>query len=385
MPYLYLSGGKLHLANPGGSPREIRSDYALQVQARHEQSQRRHAWKQESGAGGSTGYAVWNQGRGLGGEARVRIVSACPARPSGHFYYLLETDVVGGLFRHDPAEGDERRLFHKERFHANDLAPHPTRPWLACAVRSPDGTHLAVIRDERFDVQYLTEGDVLDGGPCWDPKDPDALYYHSAGIGRTQSGHHTGLEASRIMRLGTTDGRQETVLESPQVDFLNPRPDTQGRLLCIRRPHQGPGGRVRHSEALKDFMLAPVRVIKAVFGFINVMTQIFAKESLVKAHNGQKMDVEPKAAFIKGRLLDLSKVDPNAPESSPIPNDWELIRREPDGSLHVLAQRVGDFDLAPGGHILLTDGRRVLDLAPDGTRTTLHQGRDLIESVRWVE
>jgi len=54
--------------------------------------------------------------------------------------------------------------------------------------------------------------------------------------------------------------------------------------------------------------------------------------------------------------------------SGAVSSKWELVRQAADGSKQVVASSVASFDLARDGSLIVTNGRKVERLAPDGRR-----------------
>ena len=290
----------------------------------------------------------------------------------------MRTEAVGGLFVYDLVEREERRIFHKEELALEDLAHHPERAQVACSVAQVEGQSIALCSTERFDLDLVTEGDSVDACPSWVPGQSNALVYQSAGIGRNQAGLPVGLGPAAIEKVDLKNGTQETLLSDPLWDYLSPRLDEEGNLYCIRRPYEL-GHKRSHWESLKDFALIPYRILKALYGFFNLMSQIFGKESLVTERPGVRED-QMKAVYLKGRLLDLRKVDKGASDASVVPADWQLIRVSPAGEQTVLADRVSEYDLGEDGEVLFTSGWAVYKWTSAKT-SRLYKGSDLIEGL----
>ncbi len=379
MDYAYLAGGKLFVSRAGSAPKEIRSEFGKKVQERHLQNLERHGWKSQQGQAGFGAFNMWNRGGNSPNEAYTAIAAVAPAPSGAGLYYVLLTSDVGGLFYHDFAEGEERRIFHRENFVAGDLTHHPSKALLACSAQQSLGRNLALLNSERFELDFITEGDSRDEAPCWVPDEPSKLLYQSSGIGRDRHGNPRGAGPVSIEKLNIETGDHETLLEDEAYDYLCPKAASGGSFYCIRRKYEGPFRTPSHVETIKDLCLAPYRFLKAVYGFLNMMTQVFGKESLVKAGTGEKDDIDLRAAFIKGRLIDLKR-DGGQEDDAVVPADWELVRWTPQKGIKVVAKSVGDYALLPDEGILYTNGRSVFHTSQGASRR-LHKTKHLIESL----
>jgi len=387
MNYAYISGGRLYVSRNGAKPVEIESAFAAQVVARHQQAMERRQWKAGSGDSMMTrGYDLWGNGsRGGSGDDSmlVRMLSVTGSPRPELIYYSLATDAVGGLFCQNLDTGEERRVFHKERYHLDDLAHHPTRNEILAVKRDADGSSIVITACERFDVHTVTEGDSLDLSPSWIPGEEDSFVYQSAGVGRNQSGNAIGLGPCSIIRVDMKSGRSTVLLEDEQYDYLSPRMDKEGNLYCIRRKYDRGGRALTVGETIKEFVLVPVRLVKALFGFLNMMSQIFGKESLLKTGVGGKKEIDRQEVFLKGRLIDLKKRENAKEEHGIAPSDWTLIKVDPSGAVSEVRGNVCDFDWNPQSGLILTNGLAVSGEENSGL-SSVFKGKDIIEYVRCI-
>lgn len=387
MNYAYISGGRLYVSRNGAQPVEIESAFAAQVVARHQQAMERRQWKAGSGDSMMTrGYDLWGNGsRGGSGydSMLVRMLSVTGSPRPELIYYSLATDAVGGLFCQNLDTGEERRVFHKERYHLDDLAHHPTRNEILAVKRDADGSSIVITACERFDVHTVTEGDSLDLSPSWIPGEEDSFVYQSAGVGRNQSGNAIGLGPCSIIRVDMKSGRSTVLLEDEQYDYLCPRIDKEGNLYCIRRKYDRGGRALTVGETIKEFVLVPVRLVKALFGFLNMMSQIFGKESLLKTGVGGKKEIDRQEVFLKGRLIDLKKRENAKEEHGIAPSDWTLIKVDPSGAVSEVRGNVCDFDWNPQSGLILTNGLAVSGEENSGW-SSVFKGKDIIEYVRCI-
>jgi len=387
MNYAYISGGRLYVSRNGAQPVEIESAFAAQVVARHQQAMERRQWKAGSGDSMMTrGYDLWGNGSrgGIGDDSLlVRMLSVTGSPRPELIYYSLATDAVGGLFCQNLDTGEERRVFHKERYHLDDLAHHPTRNEILAVKRDADGSSIVITACERFDVHTVTEGDSLDLSPSWIPGEEDSFVYQSAGVGRNQSGNAIGLGPCSIIRVDMKSGRSTVLLEDEQYDYLSPRMDKEGNLYCIRRKYDRGGRALTVGETIKEFVLVPVRLVKALFGFLNMMSQIFGKESLLKTGVGGKKEIDRQEVFLKGRLIDLKKRENAKEEHGIAPSDWTLIKVDPSGAVSEVRGNVCDFDWNPQSGLILTNGLAVSGEENSGW-SSVFKGKDIIEYVRCI-
>lgn len=381
MRYAYLSNGHLFLSLDGADPIEIESEFARQVMERHADAVQRRKWRgQGDGETNPLGYNLWGNAGPLEETTLVRIESATLS-PDGRFlYYFLRTESVGGLFRYDIDAKEEVRIFHKTDVNLADLIHHPKEESMLCSVSDGEGRSIGMLGTERFNMKVLTEGDSIDMAPSWIPEKGNAIVFQSAGIGRNQNGQFAGVASFCIEMANLDTGETQTLLEDPRYDYLCPKMDKDGHLYCIRRPYYETGRRVSHMSALKDFLLVPFRLLKAFFGFLNVMSQIFGKQSLTNATTGQRKNEDTRAMFIKGRMIEISATSAAKNDESPIPDDWELIKVDSTGRVRTLQKKVSDFGFKSADGLVYTNGRSIY-LHGDAKRDQMHRSKSFIDAV----
>jgi hypothetical protein len=359
------------------------------IERREQQSAEKNSWLRGGGDASpmfSRG-ALWGQrGQGGGPSLRPRIVAVAGGERPGSMVYALWTGVVGAMLDFDFAENYERRVFHRERFHVAELDRNPLDGRLACQIGDYSLANLAVLDPDGRNARPVTEGDSIDGAPAWIPGQRDALVYHSAGLSRDANGQVRGLGPFGIHRIDLRNGELETLLESPAHDLLAPHCDAVGMLYFIRRNYEGPNGpRVPVWVTLKDTVLFPFRVLRAVVDFFQIFSHLVSKKPLTTSGGPKIEGPEPVQMWIHGRLIDVRKASQSkALDGALAPADWELVRRDSAGTETVLARHVLAYDLAADGRIIWSDGKNLHLLAPDGTKRKV-LAEPLIDSVKWLE
>lgn len=381
----YLANGKLFLKRAGASADPIESQFAQEMVEQAIRARERSEWKSQSQTGRlMSGRALWGD---LDTEdpaaRRIHISGITRGARDGTLLYALDTDRVGGLFLYDLGEGSERRLFHNPNFRARHLSRHPARDLVAFSLHSDDGTaNIALMELNGSGLQTVTEGDSLDESPAWVPGSDSKLVFQSAGLGRDPAGHIAGIGPYALQVLDIDRGDLETVVEDPKQDFLLPRMSEDGTLFYIRRPYQV----VRHTPILlvvRDALLLPVRLVWAVFGFLNFFSLMFGGKPLTTAGGPKREGPSPRHMLLWGKVIDAEKAERQARAGSTtalVPKDWELVRRDPKGQETVLAQGVISFDVCEDGSVVYTNGNGVYHRTADGRTEPLGEGK-MIEHV----
>jgi hypothetical protein len=332
-----------------------------------------------------SGAQLWGR-RGEPGTALTppRMLYACSGGQPGVIYYLLQVAGSIGLFRYLVDEQREIRLFHRSATPVLGMTYDADARRLILANAHPDGSaHLDVYDEEGNHQGTVTGGDCIDSAPSRIWGLPNALVYQSAGVARhPQQGYAVALGHSVINRLNFVTGDVDTVLDDPAYDHVAPRAGRDGSLYAIRRPVEKPAHE-QAGMALKDTLMMPLRLGKAVFGYLNFFSQVYGKEPLKSAGGPRSADLDQDLGqlWLHGRMIDLRKVKTDAQYAGNlVPGSWELIRIPPGGRTpQVLAHHVAAFDLRADDVPVFTNGYEVTALEAD--RRVKLARRDLVEVV----
>ncbi len=376
----WIAQGKLFIRSPDGSVTEHQSEFAREAQERHAEQRRQQGWKaaaDPSARGLIDRRMLWaGQARDQAHAAPARFLTVLPSADGKEVYYVLGLSRSTGLFRYHLGERHEVRLFHRQEFIQLGLAWDAHAGGLLAGVRADDGSASIWQMDgEGRLISKLTDGDVVDSSPSVSRRRPSDVLYESSGIGRNSSGEILAHAPTSIQRLDRQSGAVSTVREDARWDYLQPNEDQQGRILCIRRPYRDPH-HVSPWAAVKDVLLFPLRLVVAVFAFLNVFSVMFAKRPLKTAGMPQPFDARP--VVIKGQLVDAQRLARMPPERRAlVPGNWQLLRILATGQEQVLASKVVSYALNPDGSILTTDGFAIRRLEEGGETLVLRS--DLVE------
>jgi hypothetical protein len=377
--FAFVGQGKLMICRPGREPEPIESAFVQRIEDRVERERERHGWRGDG--------MMWNMMSPMamrggmapsGAQVRsARFVSVANGL-GGMMLYSISTSQVGGLFEFDPAKKEERRLVHKAGFNAEALTAHPASGELAFCIRNTDGTAaIGVAQADGSKHRSVTEGDSLDECPSWVPGTGRNLVFQSAGIARDQAGHPRDHSSYRNERLDLDAQKMDVIVEDVRFDYLAPRIDAKGNLLAIRRPYESRVPHVSPFGLLKDIVLFPFRVLMTIAAFLNFLSMFVRQQPLYRAGGPSAQD-DSRPMVLFGRYIDTRKaLAASNKEQALVKPDWKLIRRTPDGTETVLAERVVHFDLADDG-VVWTNGSRVYLIDSLGSQTELVKGK-LIE------
>lgn len=373
----YLAQGRLFVRKPRGTVREIESAFGQQVRERQERNRELHGWKSASGVWGSMGMAAPSISQWEATQARraVRFQSVARGKSPAEIYYTLDLGSVGGLFLYDLDQDYERRLMHREGFQARDLACHGSDGYVAFSVARDDGSvGIAIGENDGRRLNQVSGGDSVDETPAW-VGGVRRLVYQSAMIGRDPNGHALALGPYAIETLDIDTKNIATLLEDEATDYLMPRMLADDTLYYIRRPYKP----FSHPQAnpltlLQDIVFFPFRLLRAIFHFLNFFSMMFAGEPLATAGGPKRKTSDTRFMMVWGRMIDtkaaIEKADRDKPTNL-VPNDWQLVRRAPDGTDQTIAENVLAYDVDEQGQIVLTNGSAIFFIDADGEKQEL--------------
>ena len=231
--------------------------------------------------------------------------------------------------------------------------------------------HLAIF-DERGDYNELTDGHSTEDSPYWSATD-DRIFCSTRG--RALEGG-SGYSASSILAVDESAGTIDTLFAEEGNDLLEPKNDVYGNYYFIRQPYKQE--KDSREPIWKSVLLFPVRLIKAIFGFINAFTVLFGGEPLRKSQ--RKGDVKsknksPRELFLEERLREAEKNEKEnaaAGDKNPgiFPRNRVLVRISPDETETVLCKGVLDYTVCSDG-VICSNGKELILIDKDGSEKVI--------------
>jgi hypothetical protein len=382
--FAYLSGGKLYLKLGRASVLAVASEFGQAARERVLQMQKRNGWKQKNPIGNLL------SGGGSGDISQpdrqvlpVAVRGICPTSEDG-ILYTLEAGEIGGIFTlglpdrslPDCDRAKEKRLFHSADFKVEHVDFHEQHQLIACAVIRKDGTaNIATMPVDAVHLGEVTEGDAIDLAPKWIPGSRKAIVFQSAGVSRDGAGYVIEHRHSTIEQLDFDTHEVNTLVSDPQYDLLAPQMTADGTLYYIRRPYLPMRQRVRFSHTLKEFLLMPLRLLAAIFEWLNFFTRRYTGKALLMPHQPPQRGLGQ--MLFLGRLVDVGAEvernrnfgDPDSP--SLIPRSWQLVEQLPHQEPETIACGVLAFDVGADGSIVYSNGSAVYGIHPGGVAERL--------------
>lgn len=225
--------------------------------------------------------------------------------------------------------------------------------------------HLAVF-DARGNTEEITDGDSIEADPCWSATD-DRIFCTTAGIARAERGA-AAVAPRSIIAVDLSGNTMEELFSDDKYDFLKPKNDAKGNFYYIKQPYKAPQ---EESPLWKDVLLFPVRLLKAVAGFLNAFSVLFGGESLrsgKKQGNVKTKQKSNKELYFEGRLIEAEKNEKENSakgEKNPgiLPFNRVLVRVGENGEESVLKRGVLDYAVLGDGSIICSNGKALLRIS----------------------
>jgi hypothetical protein len=378
--FAFLAQGQLYVKAGASEAQLYKSRFAGEVKDRALQIQRRHDWKNEGrGAQFMRGGALWGAGLDDPAAMRIAITSISAGTGEGQILFSLEAGAVTGILALRPADGTEVRLRHGNDLAVSHIAGSPAGGGIVGSLRRQGNVaNICLMNADAGDLREVTEGDSFDCSPSWVEDSGDRIVYQSAGIGRDPAGNFAALGCYAIQELNLKSGEVREVAVAPDHDLLGPRLLTDGTLYYIRRPKSEPR---MHSffGALRDGLLFPVRLLVAVFHYLNFFSARYTGKPLTTAGGPRREGPDLRGIMIWDNLLHAQKAVKRAAGSGedppPLaPRSWKLVRQRPGAEPESVAEHVLSFDCGPERSLVYSTGTGIYHLSPSGERTRLATG-----------
>lgn len=379
----YLAQGRVRVKTGGDAPRTLDSAYGNSIREKEVRAQQKHSWKGAGNDGSPFGAAVWGKAA-VAQDVPIAITSICGGREPGGLIYSLESGSLCALLEAKTVEVDERRLWNDNRTRIRHLTASRRTGDLAFAILHENGTaNIGIKVNNESGVKELTEGDSFDTAPHWLPDEGKKIVFQSAGIGRNREGQFLMLGPFSIQQFDVEAGEMTTLVEEAGYDYLAPRCREDGSLVYIRRPYT-PHERVHPLRVLKDIILFPLRLLVAIYQFLNFFSTIFTGKRLTSADGAKARNMDMRQMMIWGNLVQAQR-RPKVEEEGMdlVPKLWELHERNSKGETKVLARGVLAYDVGTDGRIVYTNGNALFLLHPDGRKEHI-LNEQMIEQVFFV-
>ncbi len=359
------SDNKMYKVNDNGKVTELISKRAEIYRQNVSEIRKRNEWKQSGSGAAFTGTLRMTD------ENSESAAYICGLANSldGRIIYSINLGEVGGLYYKDE-NGDESHIIAAQNFAPFEMNNKENR--LAVSVEYGDTSrHISVYELPSGNCTELTDGDTVEECPCWS-KVKNELYFSTAGIGRNKQGIAAALSPRSLACYNFDTNEMDEICSDENTDFFCPKTDVDGNLYYIKRPYKTDDS----GNSWLDLLLFPVRIIKAIGGFLNAFSILFGGESLSSDGKGfnnplKAKQKDEKELLIAGNIINAEKIEKENSRKGDknagiIPHSWQLVKRFPSGDEEIIRKGVLDYEVCDNGNIVISDGKHIIMMSPNG-------------------
>lgn len=238
---------------------------------------------------------------------------------------------------------------------------------------NPVTSHVAIFDRNTDDYETITDGDCADETPVFSKKYPNEIIFSSKGVGRDSSMNFVKYSPSSIYHYNLDSGEVSEIYSSDNFSYVSPKDDENGNLYCIKRPSEFKN---KNENIFVDILLIPVKIVKAIYYFLESFTRMFTGENFTEKSSGdiKKNNKNPTQIFIDGNEIYADKeyktnLKHKDEIAGIIPRSFELIKIS-NGKEEVLAKGVIAFEILSDKSIVYSNGKHLI-LLKDGVKTKL--------------
>lgn len=340
----YISENKLYKKSDK-KPELVSLDRVETYKENSRQISKRNEWKNQGNGAQFTGTAIISRDTDEILEKQIKLPGVC--KTDDELIYSVIFEGVSGIYTKslDPEQKSENLIISSQNFRANELA-YKKRILAATLSYNNGEKHVVLFKMPSANYDEIIDGDTIEESPFWISE--NELVFSECGIGRTENGQAVEYSPKSLMTYNCNNSKMDTIIESDKYDYTYPQTDDNGTIYCIRRPYKE---KVEKTNILIDVLLFPVRIIKAILGFLNVFSILFGGESLNSANkdSGQYKlkQKSQKDLVFENNIINAEKnlkTNKNSGDKYPglIPRSWQLIKINSDNSEEVIKSGVSN-------------------------------------------
>lgn len=300
-------------------------------------------------------------------ESVAKVTSVVSAGDS--LVYSVKFEQIGGLYykSYDASDTDENLIISNQDIRVDGIDCKGSRLAASLCFNNME-KHIAIFNLPSSAYTELTDGDTAEEYPCWS-KTENKLYFSTSGYARNEYQEIAAVSPKALACYDFDREEMSTIAEADDYDYLKPKTDMHGNLYCIKRPYKTG----KSSENLFiDVLLFPVRILKAILGFLNIFSMLFGGESLRSGEGANAAKTKQKSQrdmFIDGNMVNVEKAqkeNQSRGEKYPgiIPKSWQLIKISSSGEETVIKSGVLDFSVTDSGSFIISNGNHITELLP---------------------
>ncbi len=294
---------------------------------------------------------------------------------SDEIIYTITVNNMSGVFSKNISQdfNNEGHIIHKSNTEFSGIDYIDTSGQAVVSISEESfEKHIALIDINKGSYRIITEGESKDQNPFWSRRNKNILYYDSCGIGMDRANNEIAFSQRFICKLDMGAGTVEECIADDKYNFEKPKEDMEGNLFFIKRPYNDDNN-ISPGQTIKDIFLFPVRLLRAIFSWMNIFSMRYSGQSLrTKGNNPAKIrEKSQEDIFIEGNLINVEKTmkeNMDSGEKFPgfAPRNWELVKMDAHGKVTSIKKGVLDYDIEENGNIIYTNGNYIIRILKNG-------------------
>lgn len=383
----YIADNKMYKLN-GGTPKEIKSQVLEDYRRRIIDNVKRNEWKTKGNGAIFTDTATPE----VSAESALKNMSVAitSMTESGDgIAYTLGIDDVCGIYTNDSSDTDGILL--SDSNYRYSFINKGDRAYVVSASFAGE-SHIGIMEDGQNGCDFITEGSSRERWPMWSRSSRRRIIYSGCGLALPQKAidqkeklksypemilerfdeynYVEGPYSVCSIDLDTMELEELITDESQKFSYIKPFESSDGYLYYIKKPYnENSNG----SLGFLDIILAPFRLVAAIFGFLNFFTIKYSGKTLTKnAGNTKAKNISEEKMFIDGNIFEAGKeLENNRRQGDKfpgaIPHSYQLCRRfGKDGKEEIIKKGIISYACRDNGEILCSNGLHLISLTPNG-------------------
>lgn len=380
----YIADNKIFSLSDSKSV-EIKSRVLEDYRYRLTETIKRNEWK-TSGSGAHFTNAAKPEMNVEGALSSLRVSISSLCEIDGELVYTLGIDNVCGIYKHSEDSPTDGIMISDSNYRYNYISHKDGISVVSASFMGE--AHIGIIKDGENGCQFLTEGTSRESYPSFSKTNRNTVLYSGAGLAvdpslaearekmREYNSMHFGQMGNVYIEgpfsIYSIDLNSYELCElisddSQKYSYIKPFEAADGYIYYIKRPYSMSANSGKSS--IGDTLMAPFRLLGAVFGFLNFFTIRYSGKTLTKnAGNTKAKNMPEEKLFIDGNIFEASKeIENNRKQGDKfpgaIPRSFELCRRlSADGKEEVIKKGVIAYSVRDNGEIICSDGLHILSL-----------------------
>ena len=385
----YIANNKMYQLD-SGKQKEIKSQVLEDYRRRVVDKVKRNEWKSKGSGAIFTDTAAPE----MSAEAalkNIRFAITSLTKSEYGIAYTLGIDDVCGIYTSNSSDTDGILISDN-----NYIYSHINKGDISYVVSASFAgeAHIGIMKSGQNGCDFITEGVSRERWPMWSKKSASRIIYSGCGLALPQKALDQKEKLKSYPAMILERFEEYNYVESPysvysidletmeldelitdpsqKFSYVKPFEASDGYLYYIKKPYNE---NTDNGMGLGDIILAPFRLVGALFGFLNFFTIKYSGKTLTKtAGNTKAKNASEEKMFIDGNIFEAGKeLENNRRQGDKfpgaVPRSYQLCRRRgKNGDEEIIKKGIIAYACREDGEILCSNGLHLLSLKPNGDK-----------------